>query len=53
MCLFVIFFISSNILEWQIFCLSLSKKESRLEGVNKRNLEITNFEHTLHLGLGL
>jgi hypothetical protein len=27
--------------------------ESRLEGVNRRNLKIINFEHTLHLGLGL
>jgi hypothetical protein len=27
--------------------------ESRLEGVNRRNLKIINFEHTLHSGLGL
>jgi hypothetical protein len=27
--------------------------ESRLEGVNRRNLKIINFEHALHLGLGL
>jgi hypothetical protein len=27
--------------------------ESRLEGVNRRNLKIINFEHELHLGLGL
>jgi hypothetical protein len=27
--------------------------ESRLEGVNRRNLKIINLEHTLHLGLGL
>jgi hypothetical protein len=27
--------------------------ESRLVGVNRRNLKIINFEHELHLGLGL
>jgi hypothetical protein len=27
--------------------------ESRLEGVNRRNLKIINFEHALHPGLGL
>jgi hypothetical protein len=27
--------------------------ESRLEGVNRSNLKIINFEHALHLGLGL
>jgi hypothetical protein len=27
--------------------------ESRLEGVNRQNLKIINFEHALHLGLGL
>jgi hypothetical protein len=27
--------------------------ESRLEGVNRQNLKIINFEHTLHSGLGL
>jgi hypothetical protein len=27
--------------------------ESRLEGVNRQNLKIINFEHTLHPGLGL
>jgi hypothetical protein len=27
--------------------------ESRLEGVNRQNLKIINFDHTLHLGLGL
>jgi hypothetical protein len=27
--------------------------ESRLEGVNRRNLKIINFEHTLHPRLGL
>jgi hypothetical protein len=27
--------------------------ESRLKGVNRRNLKIVNFEHELHLGLGL
>jgi hypothetical protein len=27
--------------------------ESRLEGVNRRNLKIINFEHALHSGLGL
>jgi hypothetical protein len=27
--------------------------ESCLEGVNRRNLKIINFEHTLHSGLGL
>jgi hypothetical protein len=27
--------------------------ESRLEVVNRRNLKIINFEHALHLGLGL
>jgi hypothetical protein len=27
--------------------------ESRLEGVNRRNLKIMNFEHALHPGLGL
>jgi hypothetical protein len=27
--------------------------ESRLEGVNRRNLKILNFEHELHPGLGL
>jgi hypothetical protein len=27
--------------------------ESRLEGVNRRNLKNINFEHTLHLWLGL
>jgi hypothetical protein len=27
--------------------------ESRLEGVNRRNLKIINFEHALYLGLGL
>jgi hypothetical protein len=27
--------------------------ESRLERVNRRNLEIINFEHQLHSGLGL
>jgi hypothetical protein len=27
--------------------------ESRLEGVNRQNLRITNFEHALHLRLGL
>jgi hypothetical protein len=27
--------------------------KSRLEGVNRQNLKIINFEHTLHLGLGL
>jgi hypothetical protein len=27
--------------------------ESRLEGVNRRNLKIINFEHALYLGLAL
>jgi hypothetical protein len=27
--------------------------ESRLEGVNRRNLKFINFEHTLYPGLGL
>jgi hypothetical protein len=27
--------------------------ESRLEGVNRRNLKIINFEHELHPGLAL
>jgi hypothetical protein len=27
--------------------------ESRLEGMNRRNLKIINFKHALHLGLGL
>jgi hypothetical protein len=27
--------------------------ESRLEGVNRRNLKIINFEHTLHPGVRL
>jgi hypothetical protein len=27
--------------------------ESRLEGVNRRNLKIINFKHELHPGLGL
>jgi hypothetical protein len=27
--------------------------ESHLEGVNRRNLKIINFEHALHLGLRL
>jgi maltoporin len=27
--------------------------ESRLEGVNRRNLKIINFKHALHSGLGL
>jgi hypothetical protein len=27
--------------------------KSRLEGVNRRNLKIINFEHALHPGLGL
>ena len=27
--------------------------ESRLEGVNRRNLKIINFKHALQLGLGL
>jgi hypothetical protein len=27
--------------------------ESRLKGVNRRNLKIINFEHALHPGLGL
>jgi hypothetical protein len=29
------------------------KGESCLEGVNRRNLKIINFEHVLHPGLGL
>jgi hypothetical protein len=37
------------------FCRSDSISVSRLEGggVNRRNLKIINFDHTLHLGLGL
>jgi hypothetical protein len=31
----------------------LRASESRLEGVNRRNLKIINFEHTLRPGLGL
>jgi hypothetical protein len=33
--------------------LALILIKSRLEGVNRRNLKIINFEHTLHQGLGL
>jgi hypothetical protein len=29
------------------------RSESRLEGGDRRNLKFTNFEHTLHTGLGL
>jgi hypothetical protein len=31
----------------------VSHTESRLEGVNRQNLKIINFEHALHPGLGL
>jgi hypothetical protein len=31
----------------------LIERQSRLEGVNRQNLKITNFDHTLHLGFGL
>ena len=37
-------------LEWMV---SMIRSDSRLEGVNRRNLKIINFEHALHPGLRL
>jgi hypothetical protein len=41
--------INSQLSGFRLICAT----ESRLEGVNRRNLKIINFEHALHPGLGL
>jgi hypothetical protein len=36
-----------------LYCPSAIAPESRLKGVNRRNMKIINFKHELYLGLGL
>jgi hypothetical protein len=42
-----------TIQQHRLFKFAKRHSESRLEGVNRQNLKIINFEHALHQGLGL